>query len=98
MEIKKVVNGDALTLELTGRLDTLTSPQVDEEINNSLDGIAHLVFDLTKVEYISSAGLRVILAAQKAMVKKGDMVVTGVSAEIMSLFEMTGFSDILTIK
>lgn len=98
MEIAKLVSGDTLTLSLKGRLDTLTSPELDETIAKSIDNVAHLVIDLKDVVYVSSAGLRVILSAQKTMVKKGDMVVTNVNPEIMAIFEMTGFSEILTIK
>ncbi len=98
MEINKLVEKDTLTLAIEGRLDTLTSPTLQETINSSLEGIVHLVIDLKKVVYISSAGLRVILSAQKLMNTKGDMVVKNCSAEVLEVFEMTGFTEILTIK
>lgn len=98
MEINKLIEKDTLTLAIEGRLDTLTSPTLQETINSSLEGITHLVIDLKKVVYISSAGLRVILSAQKLMNTKGDMVVKNCSAEVLEVFEMTGFTEILTIK
>ncbi len=98
MNIVKTKNGNSLTIALEGRLDTTTSPQLEEELKTCLDGVEELVFDLGKLEYISSAGLRVLLAAQKQMTKQGVMKVTHVSEAIMEIFEVTGFSDILTIE
>ena len=98
MEIKKLVNGDSLTLAINERLDTLTSPALQEEIEKSIGNVKHLILDFKDVLYVSSSGLRVILFAQKEMSKKGDMVITNVSDEIKELFEMTGFSEILTVK
>lgn len=98
MQITKLVDGDTLTLVINARLDTLTSPALQEEIVNSIEGVKHLVLDFKDVLYVSSSGLRVILMAQKEMSKKGDMVLLNVSDEIKQLFEMTGFSEILTIK
>ncbi len=98
MTINKISNGDALTIALEGRLDTTTAPSLDEELKAGLDGIKELTFDLAKLEYISSAGLRVLLSAQKVMNKQGSMVVKNVSEEINEIFEVTGFVDILNIE
>lgn len=97
MEITKTVNGGELTLALTGRLDTNTAPELEAELE-SLEGICSLVLDFAELEYISSAGLRVVLSAQKAMKNKGTMVVKNVCESILDVFEITGFSDILTIE
>ena len=98
LNIEKNKGGNALNIALEGRLDTTTSPQLEGELNGALDGVTNLTFDFSKLEYISSAGLRVLLSAQKTMNKQGDMTVTHVSEEVMEIFEVTGFSDILTIK
>ena len=98
MEIKKTVDGKTLTIALSGRLDTMTSPELSKELDNSLDDIVCLVFDLEKLEYISSSGLRVLLSAQKTMNGQGKMIVKNVSDIVMEVFEITGFSDILTIE
>ena len=82
---------------LEGRLDTVTAPQLENELKASLEGISELVIDAGKLEYISSAGLRVLLSAQKIMSKQGSMTVKNVSEEVNEIFEVTGFSDILTI-
>lgn len=97
LDIKKTPNGKDLTIALKGRLDTLTAPQLEEELNASIDNIENLEFDFMELEYISSAGLRVLLSAQKAMNTKGSMTVMNVSEEIREIFDVTGFSDILTI-
>ncbi len=98
MDINKKVNGESLEIALTGRLDTTTAPQLDEVVKNDLNGITSLVFDLNNLEYISSAGLRVLLAAQKVMNKQGSMVVRNVKDDIMEVFDITGFADILTVE
>ncbi len=98
MEITKTQDGSTLTITLAGRLDTSTSPQLEETIESSLDGINALAFDFTDLDYISSAGLRVLLSAQKKMNAAGTMVVKNVCEPIMEVFEMTGFADILTIE
>lgn len=98
MTIEKKLNGTDLTLTLSGRLDTTTSPQLEAELKESLSGVEHLVLDFTALEYLSSAGLRTLLAAQKQMNKQGDMVVRNVNETIAEVFEVTGFSDILTIE
>jgi anti-sigma B factor antagonist len=98
MTINKNQNGNELTVALEGRLDTTTAPQLDDDLKNSLNGVENLVFDFSKLEYISSAGLRVLLSAQKVMNKQGSMVVKNVSEEINEIFEVTGFIDILTIE
>ena len=96
MTITTTRNGSALTLQLEGRLDTTTSPQLEAELSASLDGVKQLTLDLQA--YLSSAGLRVILGAQKRMNKQGQMVVRHVNETIMEVFEVTGFVDILTIE
>ncbi len=98
MQIVKQKEGSNLTISLEGRLDTTTSPQLEEELKQSLDGITALAFDLAKLEYISSAGLRVLLSAQKVMNKQGEMKVTGANDELKEIFEVTGFVDILNIE
>ena len=98
MDIKKTKNGENLVIELVGRLDTTTAPQLDEVVKNELSGITALSFDLANLEYISSAGLRVLLAAQKVMNKQGEMVVKNAKEDIMEVFDITGFADILTIE
>ena len=97
MTINKVANGKDLTISLAGRLDTTTAPQLDDELKGGLDGVEKLEFDFTNLEYISSAGLRVLLSAQKTMNKQGSMKVINVCEEIMEIFEITGFTDILNI-
>ena len=98
MQINKTIENDKLTVALEGRLDTLTAPQLDAEIQGKLDGVKSLVFDFKKLDYISSAGLRILLMAQKVMNKQGTMVVKNDSSEIKEIFEVTGFCDILTIE
>ena len=88
----------ALEFVLDGRLDTITAPQLEEEVKASIDGITELIFDFSGLAYVSSAGLRVLLSAQKTMNEKGTMVVRNVSDEIQEIFDVTGFSDILTIE
>ena len=98
MTIDKILNETALTLAPEGRLDTTTAPDLEAVVRASLDGITYLTFDFAKLEYISSAGLRVLLTSQKLMNNKGSMKVIHVSEIIMEIFEVTGFSDILTIE
>ena len=98
LNIEKKTNGTELTVALTGRLDTTTAPELEKELKENLDGVTALVIDMAALEYISSAGLRVLLSAQKIMGKQGEMKVTHVSETIMEIFEVTGFSDILTIE
>ncbi len=98
MTITKHEDGKNLTLALEGRLDTTTAPELEAELNASLDGIKELTLDLEQTAYLSSAGLRVILGAQKRMNKQGHMTVTHVCADIMEVFEITGFVDILDIQ
>lgn len=98
MTITTTRNGSALTLQLEGRLDTTTSPQLEAELSASLDGVTQLTLDLQQLAYLSSAGLRVILGAQKRMNKQGQMVVRHVNETIMEVFEVTGFVDFLTIE
>lgn len=98
LNIEKTTNGTALTVALTGRLDTTTAPNLEKELKESLDGVTALTIDMAALEYISSAGLRVLLSAQKIMNKQGEMKITHVNDTIMEIFEVTGFSDILTIE
>ena len=98
MKIEKIQENDTLTVSLEGRLDTLTAPELGNEIQGKLDGVKNLVFDFAKLAYISSAGLRILLSAQKVMNKQGSMVVKNASSEIKEIFEVTGFCDILTIE
>ena len=98
MEIKKTLEGEKLTVAISGRLDTTTAPELEEALKESMDGISELVIDFTETEYISSAGLRVLLSAEKTMNKQGSMIVTGVNDVIMEIFEVTGFVDILDIQ
>lgn len=98
MNIQKTVSGTTLTVALEGRLDTTTAPKPEEELRSSVDGITRLVFDVEKLEYISSAGLRVLLAMQKLMNQQGEMVLQNVNEAVMEVFEVTGFSDILRIE
>lgn len=97
MTITKTNEGDAVMLALEGRLDTITAPQLEEVIKSELDSVQYLVFNMEGLDYLSSAGLRVILAAQKKMNKQGKMEVKNVNETVMEVFEVTGFTDILTI-
>lgn len=97
MNIEKKLEAETLEVKVSGRLDTTTAPELDEELKASLDDVKELKLDLSELDYISSAGLRVLLSAQKVMNKQGSMTVTGVNDTIMEIFEVTGFSDILTI-
>lgn len=98
MNIVKTSEGTKLTLAVEGRLDTTTAPQLEAELKSNLDGVTELTLDFEKLEYLSSAGLRVLLAAQKVMNKQGSMVVLHVNETIQEVFEVTGFVDILTIQ
>lgn len=98
MTITKNQEGAALVIALEGRLDTTTAPELEKELKDALPGVTGLTLDLEKLEYISSAGLRVLLAAQKTMSRQGEMKLVNVNEIIMEIFEITGFSDILTIE
>ena len=98
MTITKTQNGTALTLALEGRLDTMTSPDLEAELNKSLAGADSLTLDFSKLDYISSAGLRVLLSAHKLMSARGGLKVTNVNEIVREVFEVTGFADILTIE
>ncbi|MBP1556387.1 MAG: STAS domain-containing protein [Oscillospiraceae bacterium] len=98
MNITKNAADTALTLVLEGRLDTTSSPQLEAELKRSIADVTELVFDMTALDYISSAGLRVLLAAQKVMNKQGKMIIRGANQNIMEIFEVTGFVNILTIE
>ncbi len=94
---KNITDGKAV-FALEGRLDTVTAPDLEKELKASLDGVKELILDFEKLEYISSAGLRVLLAAQKAMAKQGAMKITHTNEMINEIFEVTGFADILTVE
>ena len=98
MIIEKNLNGPELTVTIAGRLDTTTAPQLEAELKQSINGVEKLVLDFTALEYLSSAGLRVLLAAQKVMNKQGEMIIKNVNETINEIFEVTGFIDILTIE
>ena len=98
MTIEKTQNGADLTISLAGRLDTMTAPELEAELNQSLSGAETLTMDFSKLDYISSAGLRVLLSAHKIMSGKGGMVVTHVNEVVQEVFDVTGFADILNIE
>lgn len=98
MTINKSVTGTTLTVEVEGRLDTMTAPELERVLKDSLQGITELIFDFDALAYVSSAGLRVLLSAQKIMNKQGSMVIRNVCEMVMEVFEITGFSDILTVE
>ena len=98
MTITKEMNGTNLTIALEGRLDTMTAPELEAEMNQSLGNADSLTLDFSKLEYISSAGLRVLLSAHKIMSANGGMTVTNVNEIVREVFEVTGFADILTIE
>ncbi len=98
MTIDKALNATELTVTLVGRLDTTTAPHLEAELKTSLDNVDSLIMDFSELEYISSAGLRVLLSAQKVMNKQGKMVIRHVNEIILEVFEVTGFTDILTIE
>ena len=98
LNIEKTTNASELTVAVAGRLDTTTAPELEKKLKASLDGVTALIIDMAALEYISSAGLRVLLSAQKTMNKQGAMKVVHVGETIMEIFEVTGFSDILTIE
>ncbi|MCR5167273.1 MAG: STAS domain-containing protein [Oscillospiraceae bacterium] len=98
MTVNKENNNGSLAVSINGRIDTTTAPALEEELKSSFDSCSDITLDFANVDYISSAGLRVLLSAQKTMAKKGGMKLKNVSSEIMEIFEVTGFSDILTIE
>ncbi len=97
MKINQTKNGEALVIALEGRLDTMTAPELEAALKDALQGVTDLTFDFAKLDYISSAGLRVLLSAQKTMNRQGSMKVTNVNDMIMEVFDVTGFADFLTI-
>ena len=98
LNIDQKKDGGSLVITLDGRLDTSTAPQLEEAIGETIADVTDLKFDFGKLEYISSAGLRVLLSTQKTMNKQGKMVIQNVSEEVLEIFDVTGFSDILTIE
>ena len=98
MNINKTQNGSTLTIALEGRLDTTTAPELEKALKDSMDGATTLVMDFSQLDYISSAGLRVLLSAHKAMARRGGMKVTHVNEIVSEVFDVTGFADILAIE
>jgi len=98
MTVKKTHDGSKLTVSIEGKIDSNTASMLSSELDGALDGIKKLTFDLSKTEYISSAGLRVLLTTQKIMNEQGKMIVINVNESILEVFDVTGFSDILTVK
>ena len=98
MNIKKTLVQDTLTIALEGRLDTGSAPELEDTLESSLDGVNKLVFDLDKLDYLSSAGLRVLLSAHKRMVGQGGMILRNVGETVKDVFDITGFTDFLTIE
>jgi len=98
MTIEKIAEGNQLTMVLGGRLDTTTAPMLETELKQNISGVEELVLDLSGLEYLSSAGLRVLLSAQKVMNRQGSMLVRNVNETIMEIFEITGFVDVLNIQ
>ena len=94
MDIIKEVNGNEMDVQLVGRLDTVTSADLEREVKDQLDGVEKLVYDFENLEYVSSAGLRVLLACQKIMNKQGEMIVKNVETDIMEILEITGFTSV----
>ena len=98
MEIIKILNGDELTLQVKGELNVANSNELEKVISDSLGGIKKLIFDFSELNYISSSGLRILLIAQKIMLKQGQMIVRGCNEDVMDIFTITGFKDILNIQ
>lgn len=98
LNINKTIEGSKATFALSGRLDTSSAPQLEQELKASLNGVTELILDFKELDYISSAGLRVLLSSQKIMNKQGSMTIRNVNETVMEIFEVTGFSDILTIE
>jgi len=98
MEITKTIDGTTLTIALDGRLDTITSKELEKDIHVSLDGVTELVFDFEKLTYITSAGLRILSLAQKIMNKQGQMVIRNVQPDVQEVFDITGLSSFLQIE
>ena len=98
MTIEKNLNGTELNVKVSGRLDTTTAPELEASLKESFEGVTKLVLDFVSLEYLSSAGLRVLLQAQKTMNKQGEMIVKNINETIQEIFEVTGFSDVLTIE
>ncbi len=98
LNIEKTIENGKAAFALEGRLDTVTAPELERALKESLDGVQTLTLDMEKLEYVSSAGLRVLLSAQKVMNRQGEMKLTHVSETIMEIFEVTGFTDVLTIE
>lgn len=98
LNINKTIDNDQAVLTLEGRLDTITAPQLEEAIKSEISGLTQLTLDFDQLEYISSAGLRVLLMAQKIMDKQGKMTIVDANDDILEIFEVTGFSEILTIE
>lgn len=98
MKINKISDGKSLIIQLDGKLDSTTAPQLSKELETSLTGVTNLIFDFTNLAYISSAGLRVLMATSKKISKQGTMVFRGLNEDVMEIFQITGFADKFTIE
>ena len=98
MKINKIIEGNTLTIQLEGKLDTNTTPLLSNELENALNGVTKLIFDFTNLAYISSAGLRVLMTTYKKINKQGSMILRGVNEDVMEIFIITGFANIFTIE
>ena len=98
MDVSIDKNGNETVIKVSGRVDATTAPELDNKVNECIEGVSKLIFDFKDMEYISSAGLRVILSAQKKMNTQGDMIVKNVSDDVMEVFEITGFLDFLKFE
>jgi anti-sigma B factor antagonist len=98
MDITKTPSDTGLTVALSGKLDTQTAPELEDSLKGDLDGVTNLVFDLSDLEYISSAGLRVVLSTYKQVTRQGTMTIKNVTPDVMDVFDMTGFTDLLNIE
>ena len=98
LDISKTVENNKAVFTLEGRLDTVTAPKLESALKESMDGLEELILDFEKLDYISSAGLRVLLSTQKVMNRQGEMKLRNVGSTIMEIFEVTGFTEILTIE
>ncbi|HCJ40571.1 STAS domain-containing protein [uncultured Ruminococcus sp.] len=98
MNVDMKRNGTELTVAVEGRIDTLTAPELEEKLEPELEDVERLIFDFAELKYISSAGLRVLLSSMKVMDEQGEMIVRNVNSDIMDIFEVTGFADLLNIE
>lgn len=98
MTVVRILEKDELNVKIMGRLETVTAPRLERELKNSLEGVKTLIFDFSELEYLSSAGMRVLLSMQKIMNRQGEMIIRGVGEDVMKVFNATGSIDLLTIE